>query len=115
MKTKMDKSAEIAKKLEQAKKQFEEELDGSAEIVDVEGGLTTLLNKEVLILGVCYFYVGKLTGVNGTFIELTDAKVLYNADDFNPAKWKTDQFDKLPAKKWNIRLAAIESYGEVIR
>jgi hypothetical protein len=49
--------------------------------------------------------------VNDEFVELTDAYVLYYAEDFSPAKWKKENMDKLPGKVWNVQLESVESFG----
>jgi hypothetical protein len=111
MKINMDKSAEVEKKLAEARSKIEEELGVKNDIKETAGGWELLLNENVLILCVGYFYIGKLTGVNDEFVELTDAYVLYYAEDFSPAKWKKENMDKLPGKVWNVQLESVESFG----
>jgi|SRR5271166_68539 len=112
MKVKTDKTVEFDKKMAEAKAKIEAELSSTSEVKEASGGWELLLNKKVLILCVGYFYVGKLTGVNDEFVELENAFVLYYAEDFSPAKWKKENMDKLPGKKWNVQLGSVESFGE---
>lgn len=113
MKIKPDKSLEIQKVLDMARQELEAKFADETEIVEVKGGLDSLLNKQVLILCAGYFYEGKLTGVNAIFVELEDAVVVYNPVNFTKASIHSATRDKLPAKKWHIQLGSVESYGEL--
>jgi hypothetical protein len=113
MKVKKDNSAEIEKALAEYRKELEAKMPKEDGVVDVVGGFDSLLNKTVLIICAGYFYEGKLTGVNATFVELEDAFVVYNPDTLSAANIKKCTRDKLPAKKWNVQIGSVESYGEL--
>lgn len=72
-------------------------------------GLELLLGEKVTLFCLNYFYTGKLTGVNGTFVELTDPYIVYETGSFAEPNWKDAQ--KLPRETWNVMLQAIESFG----
>ena len=113
MKIKKDNSTEIEKALAEYRKELEAKMPKEDGVVDVVGGLDSLLNKTVLIICAGYFYEGKLTGVNASFVELEDAFVVYNPETLSTAHIRKCTRDKLPAKKWNVQMTAIESYGEL--
>lgn len=73
------------------------------------GGLNALLGKEVMIFGLIYIYAGKLTGINDTCIELSDAKIVYETGSFTSPGYKDAQ--PLPGQFWHVQLSAIESFG----
>ena len=64
-----------------------------------------------MILCLNYIYYGKLTGVNTTCVELTDAGIVYQTGEWNLPEWKN--FQKLPFEKTFVKVDAIESYGQV--
>ena len=66
-----------------------------------------LLGETVWVLS-GYFYYGKLTGINDTCIALTNAKIVFAANDFK----NFDLIQELPANEWFVSLAAIESFGK---
>lgn len=114
MKTKKNLEAVVQEKLALEEKRIREELErlNPDAVQEVPGGWDTLLNKHVLILSAGYFYIGTLTGVNGSYVQLSDAHVIYDVDNFDPKKWKPTMKDKLPGTKWYIERAAVESFGE---
>lgn len=71
--------------------------------------LEELVGEQVLLMCANYFYAGKLTGVNDTSVELTDASIVYETGAWNEKGYKDSQ--KLAAKKWYVAMSAIESYG----
>ena len=73
-------------------------------------GLDALLGERVLLLCGNYFYAGKLTGVNKTFVVLEDPGIVYETGEWSAAAYKDMQ--KLPAKEWHVRIQWIESYGK---
>jgi len=83
----------------------------AVEIVEVtEGvGLEGLLNKDVLLICSAYFYTGKLSGVNDTFVELENASIVYETGEWSSKGYKDAQ--RLPTKYWQVERHAIESYG----
>ena len=54
-------------------------------------GLDALMGEQVLLLCGNYFYAGKLTGVNKTLVELTDASIVYETGEWSASKWKDAQ------------------------
>jgi len=79
-------------------------------VTEVEGeGLEALLGEQVLLFGLNYIYAGKLSGVNNTFVQLEDAKIVYETGSFT-SKGYTDA-QALPGKVWYVQLSAIESFG----
>lgn len=81
------------------------------QIIEVtEGvGLEGLLGENVLLICRAYFYVGKLTGVNDTFVELTDPSIVYETGAWSDKTYRDAQ--KLHASKFYIQRSAIESFG----
>jgi hypothetical protein len=80
-------------------------------IEEVQGavGLDALLGEEVLLICSAYFYTGKLTGVNDTFVQLDDPAIVYETGNWN-SKGYTNQ-EKLHTKRFFVQRAAIESFG----
>lgn len=79
-------------------------------VTEVEGeGLESLLGQNVLLFGLNYIYVGKLVGVNATFVKLESAKIVYETGPFSDKGYKDAQ--ALPGDSWYVQTAAIESYG----
>ena len=79
-------------------------------VVDVDGeGLVALMGENVLLFCVNYFYAGKLVGVNKEFVQLEDAKIVYETGDLSAKTWKDAQ--ALPGV-WYVQTCAIESYGK---
>lgn len=80
-------------------------------IEEVQGavGLDSLLGEEVLLICSAYFYTGKLTGVNETFVQLDDPAIVYETGAWN-SKGYTDQ-QKLHVKRFFVQRVAIESFG----
>ena len=72
-------------------------------------GLEALLGENVLLLCANYFYAGKLVGVNKDHVELEDAAIVYETGEWSGKTYKDVQ--KLHTKRWNVQIAAIESYG----
>ena len=113
MKAKKDNSAEVESAVARYRKELEDKLTTKDDVVEVIGGFDSLLNKLVLIFSAGYFYEGKLTGVNANFIELEDAYIVYNPATMSIKDVKNCTRDKLPSKKWNVQIGAVESYGEL--
>lgn len=81
------------------------------EVTEVDGeGLDALLGEQVMLFGLNYIYVGKLVGVNTTFVKLEGAKIVYETGAFTAASYKDAQ--NLPTEEWYILLSAVESYGK---
>ena len=78
-------------------------------VQESEGGLEKLGGMPVLVFAMNYIYAGVLSGVNDSFIELTDAKIVYETGPFGSRGYKDAQ--PLPGGVWNIQRSAIESFG----
>ena len=77
-------------------------------IEDENEGLLSLLGERITLMCGCYFYTGKLVGVNETCVKLEDAGVVYETGPFDTPGWKDMQ--KLPSE-WYVQVGAIESFG----
>lgn len=79
-------------------------------VVEVEGeGFDALLGEDVMLFGLNYIYAGKLTGVNESFVQLSDARIVYETGSFDSKGYKDAQ--KLPGETWYVQRGAIESFG----
>jgi hypothetical protein len=80
-------------------------------IEEVQGavGLESLLGEEVLLICSAYFYTGKLTGVNETFVQLDDPAIVYETGAWSNKTYSDQQ--KLHTKRFYVQRAAIESFG----
>ena len=82
-----------------------------AQVVEVDGeGLEGLLGERVTFFCLNYFYVGKLVGVNETFVKLEDASIVYETGPFTESGWKDAQ--ALPHEMY-VMVGMIESFGIV--
>jgi hypothetical protein len=80
------------------------------QVQEVEGeGLEALLDQEIILFCVNYFYAGKLTGINDTCVLLENGGIVYETGSFNELKWK--DFQKV-ADKLYVRLDSIESFAK---
>lgn len=79
------------------------------EVPDKEAGLDSLLDHNVLLICSAYFYAGKLSGVNASFVELENAQIVYETGNWEEKGYKLAE--KLPGKTWQVQRAAIESFG----
>lgn len=80
-------------------------------LIDVkDAGLPSLLNEKVILFCANYFYAGILSGVNKTFVQLTDPAIVYETGPFGDSKWKDAQ--PLHVKELYVRVAAIEAYAK---
>ena len=75
---------------------------------DDNDGFESMLGERVTFFCLNYIYTGKLVGVNGTYLLLEEAAVVYETGPFSDTKWKDAQ--PLP-HSWRIQIAAIESWG----
>jgi len=79
-------------------------------VIEVKGeGLEAFLNQKVILFCANYFYAGVLTGVNKTFVKLTDPQIVYETGPFSDAKWKDAQSLNVP--ELYIRIPMIESFA----
>lgn len=72
-------------------------------------GLISLLNENVLVFCMNYFYFGKLIGVNDTCIKLEKAHIIYETGAFSDKIFKDQQFisDEL-----YVQTSSIESFSK---
>ncbi len=79
-------------------------------VEDVQGeGLEAFFGKRVILLCANYFYVGVLTGINDTFVQLKEASLVYETGQWAASKYQDAQ--PLPGDFWYVQRAAIESFG----
>jgi hypothetical protein len=80
------------------------------EVQEVQGeGLLSLMGEYVILLGINYFYNGKLVGVNDDFVLLEDGHIVYETGPWNDDKYK---YAEKVADKLYVRTDAIESYAK---
>lgn len=78
-------------------------------VVEVENeGLLALIGENVILLCGCYFYAGKLVGVNETCVLLENAQLVYETGAWDKNTFADAQ--KLPAN-WYVQISAVESFG----
>ena len=81
-------------------------------LVEVEGsGLIGLLGKRVTFFCLNYIYVGELTGVNETCVEIKNPAIVYETGVFTEKKYKDEQ--SLNVDIFYIASNCIESFGEL--
>jgi hypothetical protein len=71
-------------------------------------GLESLMGEQVILLCGNYFYAGKLTYVNETIVELTDASIVYETGQWSAAKWADAQ--QMGPGAHYVRIQWIESF-----
>lgn len=72
-------------------------------------GLDSLLGETVLLMCTCYFYTGKLIGVNMNSVELEDPAIVYETGSWQEKGFKDSQL--LPVRIWQVQRSHIESFG----
>jgi hypothetical protein len=72
-------------------------------------GLESLLGEKVLLICSAYFYTGKLSGVNDSFVELEDPAIVYETGAWSDKNYRDVQ--PLHTKKFHVQRASIESFG----
>lgn len=80
-----------------------------SKIEDVDDGFIALLGERITVMCACYFYTGKLIGVNNTCILLEDPAIVYETGAFTDKHWKDCQ--SMNVKQWYIQTSLIESFG----
>lgn len=70
-------------------------------------GLVALMGQRVTVFCSNYIYTGKLTGVNDTYVQLSDAAIVYETGSLMEKGWKDAQ--PLPHDLF-IMVHAIESF-----
>ena len=82
------------------------------EVIEVEeAGLIELLGKRVTFFCLNYIYVGNLTGVNESCVEISDPELVYETGSFSDKNYKDSQSLNVP--KFFISMNCIESFGEL--
>jgi hypothetical protein len=71
--------------------------------------MLNLLNQNVVLLCLNYIYAGKLVEVDADHVVLEDAKLVYETGPWGEKTWSDAQ--ALPAARWQVSRAAIESFG----
>jgi hypothetical protein len=94
----------------QVERVVEKVIEQKSEIVETEGGMITLLGKQVLFHCMNYNYTGKLIGVNLTCVELEDPSVVFETGSYNAKEIKLSE--KLPNNLF-INISTIEAFWEV--
>jgi hypothetical protein len=72
-------------------------------------GWDSLLGEQVLLICSAYFYTGKLTGVNDSFVQLENPKIVYETGAWSNKDYADAQ--KLHSDVWFVQRSAIESFG----
>jgi hypothetical protein len=90
-KKKMKTIVKTPKKIEKVVEVVTETVDT---IVETLGGHEKLLGKKVYCICTSYAYTGTLTGVNQTYVEITDPAIVYESGPWTNAKFTDVQ--KLP-------------------
>lgn len=80
------------------------------EIQECEGAFEQLLGKTVTLFCGCYFYNGKLIGINDENVCLKDAAVIYETGSYSNAEWKDKQ--SMCVEELFVQKAAIEAFAE---
>ena len=73
-----------------------------------QASMEDIIGEQVTIFCCNYIYTGKLVGVNTSFVELVEAKIVYETGSLTSNLWKDAQ--ELP-HRWSIMKGAIESWG----
>lgn len=78
-------------------------------LIEVDNeGLEGLLGQRVTLLCMNYIYTGVLSGVNDTFVQLTEPKLVYETGEWTAKEWKDAQ--SMPSPLY-VCLSAVESFG----
>lgn len=70
-----------------------------------------LMGQKVTLFCANYFYTGKLIGVNKTCVKLEDAAIVYETGAWDKTSYADEQ--KINAKEFYVRVAAIECFGVI--
>lgn len=76
-------------------------------IEEVQDGLEALLGENVLLMCGCYFYTGKLVGVNDTCVKLDACRLVYETGPWDGKAFKDAQ---LIGDGHYVMMQAIESF-----
>jgi hypothetical protein len=78
------------------------------QVTEVEGeGLVGMFGQRVTLFCMNYIYTGTLTGVNGEFVQLSDAAIVYETGPLNSKEWKDAQ--PIPNPLY-VMLRSVESF-----
>lgn len=80
------------------------------EVNNNQVSMEDLLGETVTIFCCNYIYTGELLGVNDTYVELSNPKIVYETGCLTSKEWKDAQ--TLP-HSWSIMKSAIESWGKL--
>ena len=73
-------------------------------------GFASMLGERITLYCETYIYTGTLAGVNDSYLELTDAAIVYETGPHDTDKWQDAQ--DLP-HKWCVQVAKVESWGRM--
>jgi hypothetical protein len=76
-------------------------------------GMMMFMHKHVLLMCMNYFYYGYLEDVNGDLAIISKPRIVYQTGKWDAKTWQ--RAEELPAKTWSVRIATIESCGEIER
>jgi len=82
-------------------------------VSDEETAFDKLLGKEVALFCSNYIYSGRLTGINGSSVELSSPSIVFETGAFSSKNWKDAQ--RLPCAVAFVERSAIECSFEVKR
>lgn len=74
----------------------------------MEKGFDAVIGEKICVYCCIYIYTGVLTHVNGDFIELNDAKIVYETGELDSEPWRDAQKLLNPHR---IMIHSIESWG----
>lgn len=78
-------------------------------VIEVDGeGLEAFLGKRITLFCDTYIYTGDLVGVNGNFVKLENAQLVYETGPLTSGLWKDAQ--QLPTP-WYVFSSKVESFG----
>jgi hypothetical protein len=79
-------------------------------VVEVSGeGITSFQGQSVMLFCSNYIYAGTVAEVTASYVNLTDARIVYETGAFTEAGYKDAQ--PLPTSTWFVKTQAIESFG----
>ena len=72
-------------------------------------GLVKLIGQQVTLMCACYFYTGKLIGVNDECVLLEDPAIIYETGAWSNKTWADCQ--SMGMKEWYVMKSMVESFG----
>lgn len=80
-------------------------------VEEVEGeGLLGLMGETVILICEGYFYSGKLTGVNDSFVQLEEASIVFDAGEWTKNKGGKFQTKEALGRNLYVMTGKIESF-----